>query len=831
MNRGNRVAVFTATKNGTLLYNTCGMVGVKKNYTSRKLNVADYQCALLDPDGTLKQFNIPFHFALEGDVSVRSKDLHMLRELRDYIKKSTVRDEEFRTTILNTAKELVTTDLKKHLLEMLIRNYDVSPSIVMACLEVLWDSFQDKDSEMEALTKRDEKCTKYFVNLATITLFYRYLNGEDVDDMNGLVSKMAICDDDSQESSDKKDYIQSDKLHLMESDRLILQRLLTLADDKRYRKHEKERVKFASEAAGNYKLFVCCFKLDNDNDDINSEQAVGKGSDSQSEYIVLKSDINEDKMNSMAAHTFKLLFSLNDITTLGYYIKQCKINPMELMRIVSLHIMNMPLDDIKMEQIQQLIEVIYYIGKVSDEATTLNYDEISDWWEEVRDLLVDTPCPLRSMIVAMACRVVLQLFEFDSTSEEDWVSVSQENARWSILIGKLEDISILSIILYFSVPFQIKTLSKVPFSDLNINLRYVYSKGTGCVTELISKWLCSMGVLPEAIIANELQDKLPSTNDDQQDDSDYVFYENHKVYLVENKVLFYWFSLLRKQFPHSTSADNIIANMGWEYAVAWQKKSTNTELLRSLTHCLKAIKDTRLGLGLCIMIWTTYIGRPFEVVCRLLSKNGRIPRDRTPCLQEIGLPEYILLKFLERTAEYMGHFNNRASLPMDTKITEFLYEDIWDRSTPCLVEVAQLTNIVNKDILSLSYQFSLSLLLQNKLQIKQSKHLNALYDVDLDYVFESIAVAETDSRKYNAVASENKLKSVRMKFLNKVIMASLELISLEVNEDPTALTNRKFNNRECQNIIDNVHILGSLWNVENDFLIRQKVSLYFEMLF
>lgn len=36
MQRGNRVAVFTATKNGQLLYNTCGLVGADKNYTQKK---------------------------------------------------------------------------------------------------------------------------------------------------------------------------------------------------------------------------------------------------------------------------------------------------------------------------------------------------------------------------------------------------------------------------------------------------------------------------------------------------------------------------------------------------------------------------------------------------------------------------------------------------------------------------------------------------------------------------------------------------------------------------------------------------------------------------
>ncbi|GBP70992.1 Rab3 GTPase-activating protein regulatory subunit [Eumeta japonica] len=303
MQRGNRVAVFTATKNGKLLYNTSGLLGAEQSYVQRKVNLPEYQCVLIDPDGKLKRFIIPFYFALEGEHSQRSKDLHILREMRDFIKKTSDKNEEF-------------------------------------------------DCE--------------------------------------LIKK------------------------------------------------------------------------------------------------------------------------------------------------------------------------------------------------SIRDLLLDMPCPLRSMIIAMACRVVVTQFEHRKSVGEDeaWESVTKENAKWSILIGKLEDISILSIILFFKETFRGKSLPKLQMSSLEINLKFIYSRGKGSVSELIAKWLCGMGVIPEAIVTNELilKDKLNMENAiEEEDTSEQLFLDDNRLYVEENPKIFKWLAYLKKQFPFSTSADNIVANMCWEYATAWQNDRQDME--------------------------------------------------------------------------------------------------------------------------------------------------------------------------------------------------------------------------------------------------------------
>lgn len=799
MNKGIRVAVFTATKNGTLLYNTCGLVGAEPTYSSRKLNLPEYQCVLIDPDGKLKRFNIPFYFALEGEHSDRSKDLHILREMRDFIKKTSNRDSEFEEEILKWTTQIKTVDLMKHCLEMLVRNYEIKPKVIMGCLEIFWDKSSDV-SEAQVI-----KCRNYFANLALATLFYRNINGDIVDDMVELINKI-----NPPNNSDDTVDLPGD-LNLLRSDNDILERLLNLAQEKDYKENQHARVHFADSDKSNYKLFVCSFDLEKDDN----------------ECLKLKTNLPQETFNDLSAHTFSSLFKMENYTDICKYITVSKLDPKDLLKLIITHIMNMSLDDLNIAIIKQLIGVIYCVCRVSSLATHVVYNESSDWWQSIRDMLVDMPCPLRSMIVAMACRVVVKLFEHNSEEEENWESVTKENAKWSILIGKLEDISILSIILYFKENFNGDVLPKLQATNLDINLKYIYSKGKGSVSELISKWLCSMGVVPEAVLVNEILERTEKSPD--EDNYEFVFVDNHRYYVDNNPRLFKWFTLLRKQFPYSTSADNIIANMCWEYAVAWQKDVQKTELLSAVIQNLKNVQDVHLGLGLCIMIWATNIKQYFEATCRLVNKVGKLPKERL-CLQDVGLTDKTMIKFLELAADYLSLFSTLEAKSIDAVKTKFFYEKIWDDTMPCLVELAQDMNVYNRDILNINYQISLSILFQCQFNLKVSKHLNKLYDVEMQHVFDGLTVNPDGKEELNYKALEVKLRDPRMKFINKVITASLELITCEEDQNDIGnIVTNKYRTGEANAWLEKTVELGDLWNIDMDFIKRQKVIGLFRL--
>ncbi|XP_026732336.1 rab3 GTPase-activating protein regulatory subunit [Trichoplusia ni] len=809
MQKGDRVATFTATKNGKLLYNTCGLVGAEKKYSHKKLNLPEVQCVLIDPDGKIKKFNIPFFFALDGEHSLRSKDLYMLKELREDLKKTSA--DYSVDEIIKKVSDLKTLDAKRHCIDMLLRKYEISPRDLMTCLNLLWNSFKS-DLNLEEFELKN-----YFATLGLATLFYRYINGDSADDMQDLTDKIHIFlhfdegDEIAIESieNETNENDQALTFELLEDDNCILERLLTLAQENNYKEHQV-RVTFADNNTSTYKEFVSCFKLDKN-----------------SHYMSISFDTSSEKINNIACFTFKAVFKIQESHLLSKFIKECKVDPMQIVKLLIMHIMNMPLEEISLELIEQFIEVVYYICNASEEATITAYNEISTWWQGIRDILVEMPCPLRSMTVAMACKAVSKIFETKTQEkdEEIWESVTKENAKWGILIGKLEDISILSIILMFKDPFKGKSLPKLHVAEFDINLKNIYTRGKGSVTELIAKWLCGMGVLPEAIVANELMEKyaslgleLPNSNDDN--DCDYLYIENNRLYVDENPKFFKWFSLLRQQFPLSTSADYIISNMCWEYSMAWQKSMQTLEYLNTVLECLKCISSIHIRFGLFSIIWSTYIKHMFEVSCRLVNKVGRLPKDPL-CLQDVGFDNTTMTTFLKTITAYLEDFLNCSNSPFNQEKQDIQFEKIWGESLPSLVEVAQNTNNVNNDILNLNYQISCTVYYICHFNIKLTKPLESLYDVDYQYVLEALT-GSTHNRQINMKASD-KLRNPRMKFITKLIRHAVESITTTdcVGPYPT------YNSEECTAWIQRIEHLAELWSIDEDFIIRQQViSLY-----
>lgn len=801
MQRGNRIAVFTATKNGQLLYNTCGLVGAEKKYTHKKLNLPEFQCVLIDPDGKLKKINIPFFYALDGEHSQRSKDLHSLRDLREHIKKNSPETEDYYDEIIRRALEIKTLDLKKHCLEMLIRNYEVPPKIVTACLEAFWDTISNSD-----ITAQEQEIKYYFANLGLLTLFYRHVHNENTEDMQDLLAKiyseLQITVDAP--LPDEKPEVEP-SFHLLEDDNCILEKLLHLAQESYYRDHQHAKVKFADNNTNTYKEFVSCFVLE------------GK-----CECISIKPDTSTEKLANLASSVFKSVYQMAGLEILSDFIKKSNFDPKQMVKLIIIHLMNIPLEEINIEMIEKVISVLYYICRVSDDAKNVRYNEISPWWESIREMLVDMPCPLRSMIVAMVCKAVSRIFERMSSEDEAWESVTKENAKWGIFIGKLEDISILSIVLVFKGNYVGDTLPKLEFDDFNINLKYIYTRGKGSVTELIAKWLCSMGVPPKAIIANELMEKHPSLNDTssdsgEEDDTSLIFLENNRKYVDDNPVIFKWLSLLRRQFPLSTSSNYIIANMCWEYAMAWQKNMHKTSELKAVIDCLVSLSDAHLRLGLLSIIWSTYVKSVFEVTCRLVNKVGRLPKDPL-CLQDLGFNNNVMLSFLEFTTDYLNLYFTHVSTPIDQEKQEIQYEKIWDESMPSLVEVAQDNKNINIDIVNLNYQISCTVFYQCHFNLKFSKPLDSLYDIDYQYIFDALA-ENVLNREISLKASE-KLQSPRMKFITKLIRAAIETISTVACGSPLV----EYNDKECLVWTEKISVLAELWNIDMDFVRRQEVS-------
>ncbi|CAK1540482.1 unnamed protein product [Leptosia nina] len=800
MQRGNRVAVFTATKNGKLLYNTCGLVGAEKNYTHKKLNLPEFQCVLIDPDGKLKTFNIPFYYSLEGVQLQRSKDLYTLRGIREVLKKGTRLEKETLNDVLKNISYLETYECKKHCTDILIKHYETSSNLLVACLEIFWDSYNKDDCAM------DQNIKYYFTTIVLAALFYRHIHAEDTNDMQSLALKVYKAND-ILISSDDVAYLHTVddtdlNFHLLEDDNCVLERLFILAQEKEYKEYQHTKVTFADKQCSTFKEFNSNFYFNE-----------------QSNYISLKADISDEKISYLASDIFKSILKLNSMHKITKFIKVSLIDPKDIFKLVITHLMNMPLEDFSIDLIEKLIQIFYYTCCASNEATSINYNEISLWWESIRTVIINMTCPLRSMIIAMACKVVVKTLETKNDKDDAWESVTAENAKWGILIGKLEDISILSIILIFKDSYQGNAMMKLQHDDINVNFKYIYSRGKGSVTELIAKWLCSMGVPPEAVVANEIMEAYDAVQDDSnacdEDQGIYIFMENNRHCVDKNPKIFKWLSLLRRQFPLSTKSDYIVANMCWEYAVEWQRCMSKYEALAAVVHCLENINNVHLRLGIFSITWCTYIKQIFDGCCRLVNKIGKLPKDNL-CLQDLNFTSDNLTKFLQVATTFLEKFCYCCVSVSDQEKVTIHFEKIWDESLPSLVEVAQDTNNVNYDLLHIVYQISCTIYYLCHFNLKVSKPLDTLYDIDYHSVLE--AAVSTTKREVNLKPSE-KLLSPRMKYLTKLIRAAIETITCVNGDD----INKMYNDDECSKWIENISSLADLWGINNNLVRRQHI--------
>lgn len=828
MQKGSRIAVFTAAKNGRLLYNTHGMLGTEASYTSKKLNMAQFPCVLMDYDGKLKKFIIPFHYALEGENSDRSRDLHMIKKLKEYIKEESFDEASIVAEVVRTATSIKTSDMKKHCLDFLVGCKVLPPHCILAYVQTITDEFKNVDD----VPQKQAKLYNYCVHLRSITKFFMHINSIHFVDSScsclvedGTISaKSENIEDQAIEPTveenttiSEKPSSQDERLLLPEADIINLTRLLDLT--KHTIAHNVPlKVSFEDHKMSLFKEFVSSFDIDGVQD-----------------FIKLKPKIVQSRLGALSQDMFRKLFAKNTFNTKewGKFVKCGNLCPTDLAKLLIAYWMEIPFADINIETIDRFKVILYEICLVSHNSAQVSYNEISPWWQDIRNILVDMPCTLRSMIVAVVCRVIGQAIEKDSENngdEEAWVSLSKETAKWSLLIGKLEDISLLSIVLLFKYNIKGETLPKLNMGVPQINLKYIYNRGKGCVSELISKWLCCIGVLPHIIMVNEhrmrenIEDKKKPELDDELECVDEIALERENQYIKENEELFTWLNLLRKQFPYSTSSDNLVTNMCWEYACAWQKEIDDLSKFNAILLCLNNIENFHLSTGLCTLLWMTYIKNTFDSTCRLVNKVGKLPKERL-CRQDVGLSDTKMVQFMNLVTQFLDRFILCASMAEKNEKPILIFENIWDKSVPALIEVAQENaDNINIDALCLVYQISATIHYQCHFNIKVPKVLTSLFDCDLQYVLSGITANNEFISSVNLRTSQMKLRTPRLKFINKLIMAALELISTDDSDGEGQV---RYHVTEMSSWLDKVHNLAQLWDIDSDFIRRdQVVGLY-----
>lgn len=784
--QGARIATFSASKHSRLLYINYGLMGFVTTTKSRY--ICQYTVVFMDNDGQIKEFLIPFHFALTEKNNKRAKDIHFYKKLRTLVKSGEFDLEKLKTEAYNTCTELKTSEIQLQTVDLLLNNKAVFPEVALHCLEYF----------VEKCDPETEDGFKILVNNAFCLIkFYIFLrdSSENLDQRNGNKTEANTT------------------LNLSDKELCNLQKLLDLNVLNDNMKQLEVKVSFSDHKRNAAHDFISAFVLTNP------------------EAIILKPNLDENQLLKASEVAFRnyIAGNVSNYGQLQERISSSKILMKDLFYLLTYYWVNRPLNvHLNLEkEMNNLSSVIYCMVKAAKKEDVLIVDDsISKFWLQIRDILANSSRPFPALTAAILCKNIAQKYEAENALDQSGTSLedvnievlSQENVQWSLLIGKLEDVSLLNIILSNRPVTNNSTLPKLSHERVDVSLKYILQKGKGSVSELVAQWLSKCGVNPRDILVNEyIQHKLIEDEGTNVADNDLTYeeYSEDEKNLVSESPVFKYISRLRTQFPYSLESSNLLANLSWEYALAWQKDIQNLENLEAVMKCLDLIPNQKIKQGLCNLIWNTHLKIVYESASKLINKVGKLPKERL-CRQDTGLSDYQITSFINICTSFMDAFLDVAEKSATEVKPQLHFEPIWENGSQPLVQLCLDQRDVNRSLLHLHYQLSLCLQMITTFAIKHSKPVNSLFEAGV------VGLFFTDMQRAQLVITNKpdvKLNASRTQFLIKIISASLESVTVTENERIYSAEHVKWMSK-CLD-------LARLWSLDVDMLKRyQVVQLY-----
>lgn len=762
---GLKIATFTASKFSILLYVNYGLVGF--TITTKLRYLCPFTCGLLDPDGDIKEIIVPFHFSLAEKNSHKARDLHLYKRLKSYIKTGDLILENFIAEALSSCMEIKTTEVQLQCLQLLMGCKEVHPNVILKCVEYFLEKYTSLEEDE---INNDMRMIKQLLhNLNIMTHFYLFIlsNGDENGNQCEVSERL------------------STQTYLGEKVISNLQKLLDLSTDD---KSAEPKVSFFEDNAFTFCAFLSLFDV------------------SQSEKIRLRPHYDVSTLFLISEGIFRQYISenRNDYAELALRIKTCNISLSNLFEMVLIYWFNRPLHiNVNLErEMENLSHLIYTLTKLGSlDNISVEYNQKSDFWASIREVLANSSRPFPALTAALICRGVAQKIEHEkelqqsgaSLEEENmeiWEKMSQENCDWMILIGKLEDISLLNIILHCKPSVAESDLPKLKHDPIDVSLQYVLQKGRGAVSELVAQWLTTAGVSPESIVFH---------NRNECDNSSLIFER---------------LDTLKKQFPYSLDANVLLVNMCWEYALAWQKNLSEFSHLEAAVRCLEHIAEPHLKQGLYNLVWNTHLKIIFESACKLINKVGKLPKEKL-CKQDTGLTDFQISTFITICTSFLDNFLEVVQQSYNSEKIRINYESIWDNGGQPLAELALQQTYINYDLLHAHYQLSLTIQMITTFTIKHAKPVNNLYDSAV------ISLFFTDFQQKTQLSwhrSETKTHTSRTQFLLKIISASIETVTV---------SDRKIYADIHVNWMSKCQSLARVWNLDVDLLKRFQVMQLF----
>ncbi|XP_017858668.1 PREDICTED: rab3 GTPase-activating protein regulatory subunit [Drosophila arizonae] len=801
LQNGPKVAAFNVCKSGQLVYNNHSPLGAAGVQMRRSPNL-NY-CLFLDPsDGSLKEVHIPFHYALSETNSKTSRDIHSLRRLRNQLRALSHSGEDRQEQIAGIAKlagELETLEVRQQCLEMLLKSKRLHPEIFQSIVNAFDQASAEEEASREFLQQiaNYKRLTDLYLTLSQAQEHYRETVAPPVE-----------------------------LLELSDADLVTINQLVILLENKNDQPAVRE-VSFQlqdSHKVEEFVEFLSIFNIDTPN-------------------CVTLLPSKSDKYGSVSNDLFGNFFTqIQCFEQFKQWVTQACIPTKDLLTLVIFYWLDKPFKysncDEVVEEMSRIACIVRAICELAgDEINDYAYKAISPWWQQVRELLLESK-QFSGLLVAIVCRMVAtRLWRNrrdgscdDSATEDDerWETISHDEAQWGLLTGKLEDVAVLGAILGQSKTCREPVGPELPYEQPDCSLKNILSGGKGIVSELTAKWLINSRLHPSLIVeitppGNETDDepeqkskkqkkKVPDPKLEEELEEDDKQEESAVEPSPPLEPVLERLALLRAHFPFSLESGVLLSLMAWQHMVHWSKQLANLEHMRAAIRCLQQYRTPDLALkhGTCCLIWNATLKYPLQATAKLMQKVGRLPVDKM-CQQDLDMSAALVPEFLQLCLEFLEHFT--SSLEHDKR--ELQFEQSLSEGQQPLQFLALQQHHALPELLQLHTQLCTVLHFIAQFQLRLQRPLTTLFDS----LSNKALLADINKElAYALPAPDLVLQDQRTQFLCNVVGATMDLIREDL-EQLYILDHVYYMARICA--------LADSWQLDKlPILRRQVVELY-----